>query len=196
MLFELKFFLILLLVFWNHDMSFAMKNTTSSTESKQSLTTLHLSKQNFKFSAAHFLIFDEKHAEKLHGHNYQVKVDIAMPASADLQTTGYFVDFQVLKKLIKAKLDKWDEVILLPQKNPEMKLEVKSPSIEVHFRERFYVFPENEVVLLPITNTSVELLSQLLAQLLISELRPLNVYRLRVNIEETRGQSASSTVFA
>lgn len=159
-------------------------------------TTLHLAKQNFKFSAAHFLIFNETEAEKLHGHNYQVKVDIPVPADFDLTKTGFFIDFQVFKKQIKGLLDLWDEHVLLPAKHPEMKIRRQGESLEVRFRDRFYAFPANEVVLLPVTNTSVEQLSRLLAETLLAEFQTQGVRKLKVSVEETRGQSASTTVGA
>ena len=87
----------------------------------KSHTTLHLAKQNFKFSSAHFLIFDEKSAEMLHGHNYQVKVDLLGPSPDQYADKGYFVDFAIIKKIIKDYCDQWDEHILLPQKHPDMK---------------------------------------------------------------------------
>lgn len=160
-----------------------------------SSTTLHLFKQNFKFSSAHFLIFDEQRAEKLHGHNYQVAVHLQVPeigqASSENER-GYFVDFNVLKKLIKARCDEWDEHVLLPAKHPEMKIKKKNASLEVRFRERMYAFPANEVILLPITNTSVEQLSKLFAETLLADLQEFRVASVRVRIEETRGQGASS----
>ena len=155
-------------------------------------TTLHLYKQNFKFSSAHFLIFDEQNAEKLHGHNYQVVVDLAVPQAEMSQERGFFVDFNVFKKLIKARLDQWDERVLLPADHPEMVIDLKSPSLEVRFRDRFYVFPENEVCLLRITNTSVEQLSALLAADFYAEFKRYGVPKVRVRVEETRGQAASS----
>ncbi|KHD87929.1 MAG: 6-pyruvoyl tetrahydropterin synthase [Bdellovibrio sp. ArHS] len=159
-----------------------------------STTTLHLAKQNFKFSAAHFLIFDETHAERLHGHNYQVRVDIKTPAEAELHAEGYFLDFNVFKKYIKARLDQWDEIVLLPQKHPDMKFKQVGPSLEVTFRDRFYVFPSNEVILLPVTNTSVEQLSRLLAEDFYSEFKQYGVSKVRVYVEETRGQGAATVV--
>jgi len=163
-------------------------------------TTLHLFKQNFKFSSAHFLIFDEKNAEKLHGHNYQVMVHIDVPTDFEqlekMKKSGYFVDFNVFKKLIKSQCDEWDEHVLLPAKHPDMKITTKKPSLEVRFRERFYVFPLDEVVLLPITNTSVEQLSRIFAQNLLNELQKYGVSRIRVRVEETRGQGASTVVTA
>jgi 6-pyruvoyltetrahydropterin/6-carboxytetrahydropterin synthase len=157
-------------------------------------TLLRLYKQNFKFSSAHFLIFDEKRAEKLHGHNYQVRVEISVPEAQALGPKGFFVDFNEFKTAIKARLDLWDEHVLLPQKHPEMKISFKSPSLEVSFRERFYVFPENEVILLPVTNTSVEQLSRFLAEDFLRTFQKFGVRNLSVEVEETRGQSASTSV--
>lgn len=156
-----------------------------------STTTLHLAKQNFKFSAAHFLIFDATQAERLHGHNYQVRVDIKAPAENELHQDGYFVDFNVFKKFIKARLDQWDEIVLLPAKHPDLKTKKNKNSLEVTFRDRFYVFPQNEVLLLPVTNTSVEQLSRLLAEDFFAEFNSYGVQKVKVYVEETRGQGAS-----
>lgn len=164
---------------------------------QSSNTTLHLYKQNFKFSAAHFLIFDETNAEKLHGHNYQVRVDVLVPPESQLiREQGFFVDFNVFKKFIKARLDQWDEHVLLPAAHPDMKLKIKGPSLEVNFRERFYVFPKNEVHQLPISNTSVEQMSRILAEDFFREFQKYGVLEMRVRVEETRGQAASTSVKA
>ncbi|UOF02114.1 6-pyruvoyl trahydropterin synthase family protein [Bdellovibrio reynosensis] len=157
-----------------------------------STTTLHLAKQNFKFSAAHFLIFDEKHAERLHGHNYQVRVDIKAPTDKELHGDGYFMDFNVFKKYIKRRLDQWDEIVLLPKEHPDMKFNQTDKSLEVTFRDRFYVFPLSEVLLLPVSNTSVEQLSRLLAEDFYGEFKQYGVAKVKVYVEETRGQGAST----
>lgn len=158
------------------------------------LTTLHLAKQNFKFSSAHFLIFDDQKAEMLHGHNYQVKVDVVGPPPSEFQDEGYFIDFNVLKKQIKARLDVWDEHILLPALHKDMKYKISldGKNYEVHFRDRYYSLPLNEVIWLDITNTSVEQLSQILAKEFFQMFHKLSVKKIRVTVEETRGQSASS----
>lgn len=161
---------------------------------QSSHTVLVLEKENFKFSAAHFLIFDELTAERLHGHNYRVRVEISTPAPEDLAERGYFIDFNLFKKSIKARLDLWDERVLLPKDHPEMNLIRKGPSLEVRFRDRFYCFPWNEVVLLPINNTSVEQLSMLLAQAFFREFKGWGVRGIQVTVEETQGQGARSRV--
>ncbi|MGZ3772161.1 MAG: 6-pyruvoyl trahydropterin synthase family protein [Bdellovibrio sp.] len=158
------------------------------------MTTLHLAKQNFKFSAAHFLIFDDKHAERLHGHNYQVRVDIEACATEDVHVKGYFLDFNVFKTYIKARLDQWDEIVLLPEKQQDMKFNKTDRGLEVFFRDRFYVFPQSEVLLLPVTNTSVEQLSRLLAEDFFNEFKKYGVSKIKVYVEETQGQGASAEV--
>lgn len=160
----------------------------------QRLTTLHLVKQNFKFSSGHFLIFDKTSAEKLHGHNYRVQVEIAVPKDLDIFSTGYFVDFTVFKKYIKARLDLWDEHVLLPSSHPDMKIEKRDRNYDIKFRDRFYSLPQNEVVLLPVNNTSVEQLSRILAEDFYEEFQKFQVDKVTVKVEETPGQSASTCV--
>lgn len=157
-------------------------------------TSLQLAKQNFKFSSAHFLIFDEKSAERLHGHNYQVRVEIGIPDQDAMKATGFFVDFNVFKKYIKSALDRWDEMVILPKNHPDMKFNTRGTSLEVTFRDRFYTFPSNEVVLLPVTNTSVEQLSRLLAEDFMREFKTHKVSFVSVYVEETLGQGATTKV--
>lgn len=163
----------------------------------QHTTSLHLAKQNFKFSSAHFLIFDKKSAEMLHGHNYQVKVDMVFSEKAQAYSErGYHVDFAKLKNIIKKQCDLWDEKVLLPENNEDMKyrLSVDKKNYEINFRDRFYSLPKNEVIWLPVTNTSVENLSLIFAQQLFQQLQQFSIVKVRVGIEETRGQVACSTV--
>ncbi|MBK9322611.1 MAG: 6-carboxytetrahydropterin synthase [Bdellovibrionaceae bacterium] len=159
-------------------------------------TTLQLAKQNFKFSSAHFLIFDDHRAEKLHGHNYQVRVEIGILGLEALETSGFFIDFNVFKKYIKDRLDLWDEMVILPEQHAEMKFQKRGLGLEVTFRDRFYVFPANEVVLLPVRNTSVEQLSRLLAEDFLAEFRTYKVSFVSVYVEETPGQGATTRVTA
>lgn len=163
-------------------------------------TSLRLAKQNFKFSSAHFLIFDQKSAEMLHGHNYQVVVSILAPDVGnnpdDEGKMGYMVDFNVLKKFIKARLDIWDEHVLLPKNHPDMKCTSSSnnKNYEVTFRDRFYSFPKDEVIWLNCSNTSVEQLSSILAEEFFKEFKKYGIAKITVAVEETRGQSAATTI--
>lgn len=155
---------------------------------------LHLKKQNFKFSVAHFLIFDEKHAERLHGHNYMVQVKVGLPDESQYRQKGYFLDFNDFKKFIKQQCDVLDEHIVLPKLHPDIQVKVEGDSMRVHFRERKYMFPVSEVHLLPMTNTSVEQLSKYLCEIIFNHFAKSGIEFLEVLVEETAGQGASFTI--
>ncbi len=153
---------------------------------------LHLFKQNFKFSAAHFLIFDKDKAERLHGHNYQVTLEVYSDQTQAILTNGLMVDFSFLKKTVKDLVDEWDEMVLLPQNQPEMRFQEEGTQLKVWFRERYYEFPKNEVLLLPIINTSVECMAHLFAEKLKNRVsfKDLGVTQFLVKIDESPGQGA------
>jgi 6-pyruvoyltetrahydropterin/6-carboxytetrahydropterin synthase len=161
------------------------------------VTSLYLSKQDFKFSSAHFLIFSASAAEKLHGHNYRVRIKMTAPGIDELPkgaSEGFVVDFGVVKKMVRARLELWDEHLLLPSENPHLKIGQSGNNYEVKYANRNYSFPVNEVILLPIPNVSVEHLSKLLAEEWFPQLVEYGVLSLTVSIEETLGQSGSYTV--
>jgi 6-pyruvoyltetrahydropterin/6-carboxytetrahydropterin synthase len=160
----------------------------------KSSISLHLFKQTLKFSSAHFLIFDEKRAEMLHGHNYQVELDVLakIPLESEEKGLGYLVDFGALKKELKRLVDLWDEHVLLPALNNEMKIsDFNETTYKVEFRDRIYAFPKKEVVLLPIVNTSTELLSCQLSDKLYPFLSQYPIESYHIRVEETPGQGAT-----
>lgn len=156
--------------------------------------TLNLSKENFKFSSAHFLIFDDHSAERLHGHNYKVTVSLSPMNQSSYENQGYFIDFATLKKTIKTLCDSWDEHVLLPEQHKDIKYKISEnkKNYEITFRDRFYSLPMSEVIFLPTENSSVEELSKLFAQTLLAQFKPGLLKMLKVTIEETSGQSAST----
>src|SRR5258708_13525259 len=62
--------------------------------------SVHVAKENLKFSAAHFIAY-AGFREPLHGHNYQVGDYVEV----GLVSTGYVIDFALIKKLTKEILD-------------------------------------------------------------------------------------------
>ena len=98
-----------------------------------------------------------------------------------------------LKKLLRAICDRLDHRMLLPLENPLLVVEASASSVEVRFRERRYVFPREDVVLLPIPNTTAEKLAEWVAGEMESALRARGargLLRMEVEVEETFGQSA------
>lgn len=156
---------------------------------------LKLFKEKFKFSAAHFLIFDEQRAERLHGHNYRVRLDVKVPEK-DLaySSKGFYIDFSEIKKEVAGILFQWDEKVLLPDQHQDFKFRQEGDTLHVNFRDRYYAFPVNEVERLALSNTSVEELSRLLAEKILHSLSALGVEEICVEVEETPGQSAQTSM--
>ncbi len=148
-----------------------------------------LEKEYFKFSCAHFLIFADGSKERLHGHNYQVQVEI----EGDLGDQGLVIDFLDAKPLIRELCDSLDEHWLVPGDHPELKVEhLEDGHSSVVYRAARYLVPTDELLVLPINNTSVENLStwfgRELKRRLLERFGGSRVRRLRVAISETPGQ--------
>lgn len=151
--------------------------------------SIEVDKEYLKFSAAHFLIFPDGSAERLHGHNYRVFATL----EARLSPFGLVLDFQHIKPLIRELVNELDERWILPAQHPELRAEQRADGVvEVRYRERYYAAPAADVLLLPINNTSAENLSTLLGRRLLERLRARHpdvaVRKLALAVEETSGQ--------
>ena len=150
---------------------------------------IDIAKQYHKFSAAHFLIFPDGTAERLHGHNYRVYVDVG----ADLGEHGLVIDFTMIKPVIAELVDRLDEHWLVPGAHPVLRYEHRADGVtEVRYGDRYYAAPTQDVVVLPINNTSSENLATYLGRELrevLGERFPgVKLRSLRVAVEETAGQ--------
>jgi len=154
-----------------------------------------VTKDYLVFASAHFITFAGHRCEGLHGHNYRVRVTV----DGALDPEAWFVfDFVVLKKIMKGLCDEIDHKVLLPLQNPKIQVveavvegdEVVKVAYEGKPR---YVFPRRDCALLPVPNTTVEMLAELLTDRLRVELGKLGAKGLtaiEMEVEENFGQSA------
>lgn len=151
-------------------------------------------KEYLKFSCAHFLIFPDGSKERLHGHNYQVVAEV----DGHLSEFGLVIDFKMVKPIIKELCDHLDEHWLIPGEHRELTYKHRDDGhTEVAYRECRYLAPTNEVIVLPINNTSAENFAAWLGWALFRRLQEsfgrLSVRRLRVAVSETSGQAGVYT---
>jgi len=144
-----------------------------------------LSKEDFKFSAAHFTLFPDGSAELLHGHNYRVRVEIS---GSGLNEEGLLVDLETFKKNLRSRCARLDSVTLLPAESRRLRWSQEEGAVEVHCGERVYRFPADDVLLLPLVNTSIELLARMLWEELAPHLAGSRVESMAVSVEESAGQ--------
>lgn len=153
-------------------------------------TTLILEKENFKFSVSHFTIFDAQRAERLHGHNYALRVECEV-TSLDPKTS-MAIDFNQLKPVIRKVCDTLDEHVLIPENSPYLKISKIKDGVIVQFHTKTYQFPLEDVRLLPLTNITSEALSHYVTQKLVTETAQLPLVSIAVTVTETSGQSAKA----
>ena len=144
-----------------------------------------LEKEDFKFSAAHFTLFANGHAELLHGHNYRVRVEIS---GHELDETGLLFDLESFKKTLRGLCSRLDSRTLLPGETSRLNWRREGAAIEVQCGERCYRFPADDTLVLPLANTSMELLAGMIWRELAGDLAGSRVDRLGVSVEESAGQ--------
>jgi 6-pyruvoyltetrahydropterin/6-carboxytetrahydropterin synthase len=150
---------------------------------------IDIAKEYFKFSAAHFLIFPDGSAERLHGHNYRVYVKV----EAALTTYGLVMDFKRVKPVVRELVDYLDEHWIIPGEHPVLEVKPRGDGVtEVRYLDAYYAAPDGDVIVLPINNTSSENLATWIGRELrerLSERFPeVRLNRVRVGVEETLGQ--------
>ncbi len=150
--------------------------------------SLRLAKEDFAFAAAHFTLFPDRSAERLHGHNYRVRVEVAGP---ELDADGLLVAVGPLKAEIRAICAALDERILIPEKSRFLSVRREGAALSVSLGERAYRFPADEVALLPLANITIEALARHVFETLAPAIAKGPIARLRVEVEETTGQSAA-----
>jgi len=151
---------------------------------------VRVTKDYLVFSAAHFITYGEGQCEALHGHNYRVSASLR----GQLSEQGLVYDFVTLKGQLRSLVDMLDHRMLLPTENPGLVLGDEGQNVTVRFKEQFYSFPRREVALLPIPNTTAEMLARWLAEKLRDSLvreQATNVTAVGIEVEESFGQSAT-----
>lgn len=150
---------------------------------------VRLTKDYLVFSAAHFITFDKQICERLHGHNYRVTVWVDGP----LDDNQYVVDFIALRDELHAIVLELDHHMLLPTLHPRIRVTFDDRQVDVAFEERRWSFPRGDCVLLPIANTTTELLARHIGHRLLDAIEQrtgVRPARLRVEVDECNGQAA------
>jgi 6-pyruvoyltetrahydropterin/6-carboxytetrahydropterin synthase len=151
-----------------------------------------VTKDYLVFASAHFITFAGHRCEGLHGHNYRASVTI----EGDLNEDAWFVfDFVELKRIMRRLCDEIDHLVLLPTQSQRVLVSEQGETVSVSVDgQPRYVFPRKDCALLPIPNTTVEMLAKLLVNRLKEQLERSgagdHLSAIEMEIEENFGQSA------
>lgn len=148
---------------------------------------VRLEKEAFVFSAAHFITYHGDVCEPLHGHNYGVACEIAGP----LDENQYVVDFIALRDRLAEITRELDHRVILPANHPLICVAPDEREVLVTFQDRRWIFPRPDCVILPVANTTAELLARYIGGRLLVVLDSQYGFRpseMVVSVDECRGQ--------
>ena len=156
--------------------------------------TVRLRKAVHVFCAGHFITLTDDLCEAVHGHNWTVGVDVEGQPGPH----GMVVDFIALRDCLNEIVARLDHRMLLPTENRGLAVATAPgpggrPETTVTFRDRRWIFPADECVLLPVANTTAEWIARWIGGELRSLLRARGLATpavLRVEVDECLGQSA------
>lgn len=153
--------------------------------------TVRVTKDYLVFCSGHFITFHPDQCERVHGHNYRAAVEI----EDDLDPQSHLVfDFITLKRMARAIVNELDHRMLLPSESEAITLHGDGDNWEARYQERRWSFPRDECALVPVANTTTELLARYIAHRVLHDIEEEGFAQpkvLRVELEETFGQSAT-----
>lgn len=140
-----------------------------------------------RFMCAHMATWAGQ-CEPLHGHNYQLGVEV----EGDLTEDSWVVDFSLLKRVARERCEAIDHTFLLQLRSRVLAISETADAWEIAAGERRYSFPKSDVTPLPLDNTTAERLAEWFHGEIAAALRragSVNIRHLHVEVEEAPGQA-------
>ncbi len=155
------------------------------------LATVEIHKEELKFSAGHFMLFSGSSRETMHGHDYQVGVAF----DCMVGNNGMSFDLRYYKEQLRSLIQTLDYHFILPSQSPFLKLEEQTDKWLATMGPETFSFYKKDVVVLPITNVTLEDLSFWFLQQMtnkLQELRAHTIHAIRVTVYNGRSESGST----
>jgi 6-pyruvoyltetrahydropterin/6-carboxytetrahydropterin synthase len=157
----------------------------------EQLTTIELSKEYLKFSAAHFTVFSATERERLHGHNFKVAAKITAPVGDN----GMCFSYRIFKDKLEQLCEALDEYMLLAAESPHLRISEQGLQYLVEFNGEQMYFLKADTLLLPVRNATVEEYARYLLEQLIDDKELIARHDLRevsIKVSSGPGQWGSS----
>jgi dihydroneopterin triphosphate aldolase (PTPS-III) / 6-pyruvoyltetrahydropterin synthase len=170
----------------------------STTPGHRTTFEVNVSKETFKFNAAHFVAFPG-FRERLHGHNY--KLSVRLLGSRQIGQDGYVLDFGDVKKATKDVCKSLNEYFICPIYSnaigiTECRNEAGSETVKLVCQDGAeFVFPKSDCAMLPIVHSTAEELAiflwgEILLKLDATYLIKRGIHTMEVTCAEAIGQEA------
>ena len=156
------------------------------------IASLDIHKEECSFSAGHFTIFSATEREYLHGHNYYVSTHFKV----NISHNGLSFDYRFYKNKILDLCHQLDRHFLLPSKSPYLNIEDEQDYWVVYFNHKKMFFLKEDIILLPITNITIEELSYWFLQNILNEEKTMKQHAIQamtIHVYNGLGQSAGAS---
>ncbi len=117
------------------------------------------------FSAAHFITIGNS-CENLHGHNFHVRVDARGGNTDD----AFVVDFVALTRVAAAVCRTLHDRVLLPGESGTVRVQRYDAQVYVQSFDKHFVLPAENCAILPLANTTAEMLAQYVCDRILQQL--------------------------
>ena len=151
--------------------------------------TVRVTKDYLTFCSAHFIVFGGSQCERLHGHNYRIAAEL----EGELDEDRLVFDFIALKGILREIANELDHRFLVPLESRKLGVDVGDTRVRVTYDDKEWIVPIGDCALLPIENSTAELLAKHISRRLLEELAKVDhapITRLAIEVEESHGQSA------
>lgn len=155
------------------------------------LSTIELFKEDMNFSAGHFTIFSSTVRENLHGHNYNLYASF----TTEIEDEGLSFDYRFYKEKLYHLCQSLDETFLLPGRCKHLTITEKGDYYHANFNGETMLFLRRDVKILPVSNVTVEELSNWFMQQIIAnttELEQNKIRKIKIKVFSGPGQSGSA----
>jgi 6-pyruvoyltetrahydropterin/6-carboxytetrahydropterin synthase len=156
------------------------------------LTTIEITKEDIKFSVAHFTIFNATERERLHGHNYAVHLAVTAPVGDD----GICFSYKDIKTRLRELCDALDEYTLLPALSPHLRIDEDAEFYVAWFNGEKIPLRKSDTLLLPVRNSTVEEFARHVRDQFVGDetfIRERGIRALTIKVSSGPGQSGSSS---
>jgi 6-pyruvoyltetrahydropterin/6-carboxytetrahydropterin synthase len=151
------------------------------------LTTLEMARAEFGFYAAHIALYNGE-VEPLHGHTFQVSLRV----SGEPDNSGIVAEFSEIKPAIRNAVASLRRRTLVPGHAPQLQITQKNDSMSIICGRKRYLMPNEDVTVLPLTNTTLEVLAGYLLSQVLPQLKKTGLVAAELEISELPGTSATA----
>ncbi|MBV9012603.1 MAG: 6-carboxytetrahydropterin synthase [Pseudonocardiales bacterium] len=150
-------------------------------------STVEVGRGEFSFSAAHAGLHDGEF-ESLHGHTFQLTLRLSGIPADD----GMLIEFGKVKAALREAIDPLRRRTMMPGRSEEVLITSENDTLSIVAGRKRYVLPAEDVVVLPLANTTTEAIAGYLLERALPYLPGYGLTTVELEVSEAPDTSASA----